>query len=88
MAQLAQKGDGHSIPGNIQGQFGCRSEHPVQVGDVPACGRRLDWINLNGLSPTILLFCSQENQGGELNPPGAERRWWEEGQTGVHGCGK
>lgn len=50
MAQFAQKADGCSIPGNIW----CSSEQPALVGDVPACGGRLDRINLNGPFQTIL----------------------------------
>jgi len=36
LAQVAQRGSGGSIPGNIQGQVGWGSEEPGLVEDVPA----------------------------------------------------
>ncbi len=36
LAQVAQRGGGCPIPGNIQGQVGRGSEQPDLVGDVPA----------------------------------------------------
>jgi len=34
--QIAQRGSGGPIPGNVQGQAGWGSEHPDPVADVPA----------------------------------------------------
>jgi len=44
LSQVAQRGDGCPIPGNIQGQVGQGSEQPGLVEDVPAycSGVRLD----------------------------------------------
>jgi len=36
LAQVAQRGSGGPIPGNIQGQVGWGSEQPGLVEDVPA----------------------------------------------------
>jgi len=36
LEQVAQRGSGGSIPGNIQGHVGCGSEQPGLVEDVPA----------------------------------------------------
>lgn len=41
LAEVAQRGGGCSIPGNIQGQSGWGSERPGLVEDVPGHGRRV-----------------------------------------------
>ena len=41
LAQIAQRGNGGPIPGNIQGQVGWGSEQPGLVEDVPAHCRGL-----------------------------------------------
>jgi len=39
LAQVAQRGSGGPVPGNVQGQVGWGSEQPGLVEDVPACCR-------------------------------------------------
>ena len=56
LAQVAQRGGGYPIPGNIQGQAGRGSEQPDLVEDVPAhCwGVGLDGLKKSLPTQTIL----------------------------------
>lgn len=50
LAQAVQKHYGCSIPGSVQGEFGCGPGHPDMVPDLvvsnPACGRKLELDDL------------------------------------------
>ena len=52
LAQVAQRGSGGPIPGNIQGQVGRGSEQPGLVEDVPAHCRGVGLDGLKRLLPT------------------------------------
>jgi len=56
LEQVAQRGSGGPIPGNIQGQIGRGSEQPGLVEDVPAHCRRvgLDDLKRSLLTQTVL----------------------------------
>ena len=59
LAQVAQRGDICPIPGNIPGQAGRGSDWPDPVEDVPAYGRRLDWVAFKGPFQPILISHSR-----------------------------
>jgi len=48
LAQVAQRGGGCPIRGNVQGQVGWGSEQPDPAEDVPAHGRGLGWMDFKG----------------------------------------
>ena len=50
LPQVAQRGGGCPVPGNVQGQVGRHSEQPDPVEDVPAYGRG---VGLDGLYPSL-----------------------------------
>jgi len=56
LAQVAQRGSGGPIPGNIQGQVGLRSEQPDLIKYVPAhcTGGWARWTSKGLLQPKAL----------------------------------